>query len=196
MTKNIYCHTSQNYHASQSCHPSQKGLAGFTLLELLTTILIVGVLAAISVPSFDAQHHRIKAKAERDSLFQDLRLARSHTITRSGTVSLCPSNPAKGTTCENGGWEDGWLMYVDLNRNGQFDSADTLIKQHQKNGKRIKLISRPAVTRLTYTAEGQAQLSSGDVQILFCFGTQALSFSLARAGHTRLEPEQSQAECS
>jgi len=47
------------------------GSQGFTLLELMIVVIILGVLAAIAVPSFQGQYHQSKS-AEAQALLRDI----------------------------------------------------------------------------------------------------------------------------
>jgi prepilin-type N-terminal cleavage/methylation domain-containing protein len=53
---------------------------GFTLLELLVAVALVGVLAAIAVPSFQRQIERWRLGAAARQLVMDLKVARSRAI--------------------------------------------------------------------------------------------------------------------
>ena len=76
---------------------------GFTLVEMLVTLSIVGILTAIAAPSFTSliasQNIRISASMLQSSLLQ----ARSEAIKRNTVVTVSP----------NGGqWASGWTVTV------------------------------------------------------------------------------------
>jgi type IV fimbrial biogenesis protein FimT len=89
--------------------------AGWTLLELLVTLLVIGVLAGWGLPTF-ATVSRNAAQTSRVNLFiQAIYLARSEAIKRNGVVSLCPT--ANGAFCQPGNdWRSGWLVFVNDDR--------------------------------------------------------------------------------
>lgn len=48
--------------------------SGFTLLEMMVTVVLIAVLAAIALPSFMGETRKTKASAEVQPLFNDLRV--------------------------------------------------------------------------------------------------------------------------
>jgi type IV fimbrial biogenesis protein FimT len=76
--------------------------AGFSLVELVVTIAVVGILAAIAIPSFSAMVANNKAKGIATDLYFDLAKARSEAVKRNMDVTLSPSDD---------GWKKGWTIY-------------------------------------------------------------------------------------
>jgi prepilin-type N-terminal cleavage/methylation domain-containing protein len=56
---------------------SQKGI---TLVELLTTVVIIGIVAAMAVPKFQIAFERIKFRSANREITSSLRLARSYAV--------------------------------------------------------------------------------------------------------------------
>jgi prepilin-type N-terminal cleavage/methylation domain len=80
---------------------------GFTLVELATTVTLLGILLAIAIPSFRSLILNQGVKAAAFDLFSALQYARSEAIKRPGeTVSL----KAGDTTANNGQWSKGWRL--------------------------------------------------------------------------------------
>jgi type IV fimbrial biogenesis protein FimT len=83
---------------------------GFTLLELMVTLTVAGVLLSVGVPSFFDVIRNSRAAANANELVTALSIARSEAIRRGARVSICRS--ANGAAC-GGTWQQGWIVFLD-----------------------------------------------------------------------------------
>ena len=100
-----------NPHANQAAERLERRARarGLTVIELMTALVVVGVLVAIAVPSYKNAQLSSRLSASANDLFASVQLARSEAIKRNVAVTLCAS--ANGSTCTaTGGWEQGWVL--------------------------------------------------------------------------------------
>jgi len=91
-----------------------KKYSGFTLIELMITLFIVGVLLAVGVPSLKTFMQGNQLIASTNELLSALHVARSEAIKLNSRVTICESS--NGTSCSTtGSWKDGWIVFVDAN---------------------------------------------------------------------------------
>ncbi len=76
-------------------------LQGFTLIELIVAIVIVGILASLAIPSFQDLMAGVRVRSTAESFNQGLQFARSEAIKRNSRISF--KFPANGDT--TGSWE-------------------------------------------------------------------------------------------
>jgi prepilin-type N-terminal cleavage/methylation domain-containing protein len=95
---------------------NKRNQCGFTLIELMTTLLVAGVVRGIGVPTFNQFIATNQMVSGVNDLTSSLHLARTEAVKRRANVTICPSaNPfADPPACDNtGSFADGWIIFVD-----------------------------------------------------------------------------------
>lgn len=107
------------------CRTARKG---FTIVELMVTVAVLGVLAALALPAFGQLLARQRVSAARGDLFATLMLARSQALDLGQRVAVCPS--ADALTCrQDSRWEGGWLLFVDANFDRRRGPNEEILQQ-------------------------------------------------------------------
>jgi type IV fimbrial biogenesis protein FimT len=78
-------------------------VAGFTLIEMLTVLTVVGILAMTAAPSFSPLIASKRAEAAATDLYVALVTARGEATKRNADATLAPNT---------GGWQLGWQVSV------------------------------------------------------------------------------------
>jgi len=85
---------------------------GFTLYELLTTMLIVGVVLSLGVPSMRSFNQNSRMTAAANDLHGSFHLARSEATRAKTNITICASadSMTANPTC-GGQFEAGWVVF-------------------------------------------------------------------------------------
>jgi len=90
----------------------KRNAAGFSLIELLVSLTVLGMLAAVGVPSFSQMLERQRIEAVMQRLETDLTSARNTAMTRRVPVVVCPRD-AHGECQPDLDWRHGWMLMLD-----------------------------------------------------------------------------------
>ncbi|MDR0215761.1 MAG: GspH/FimT family pseudopilin [Comamonas sp.] len=105
---------------------------GFTTIELLVTVTVLAVLAAVATPSFTPLIERWQVRQVSEELQSTLYFARSEALKRGGGITILRNSSTDNCTIsdtDTSAWNCGWVVFVDKNSNGTRDSGDEVLQQ-------------------------------------------------------------------
>lgn len=106
--------------------PENLAIRGFTLMELLITLAVAGILLGIAAPDFSEAIKQSRQDSRVLELNGALNFARSEAIKQSSRVSVCARN--SDTSCGTN-WNKGWIVFVDNEANaGVIDATENVLK--------------------------------------------------------------------
>lgn len=110
--------------------PAYRHVAGFTLLELMAAIAVLGVLLGLAVPSFTEVIRNNRTAAQANDLIGALHLTRSEASKRGMPISICAADAAQAACAgaAQANWANGWIVFTDREGNpGVIDGGDMIL---------------------------------------------------------------------
>lgn len=164
-------------------HPALEG--GFTLLELMITLLLVGIIAAWGLPNFQALGKRTAQTSEVNRLQSTFALARNTAISQRSQITLCPAAENRRACHDDWGGE---LMIVRGNKTEGISADDILRIVPAQQGTQVAYSrgwSRIRFSALGYTSgfNGSFAICSGNSTE----GTQGKRLVLSQLGRLRID---------
>lgn len=97
-----------------------EGLRGFTFLEVLMALLVIGIIAAFAIPAFSTWLPDYRLKAAVRDLFSSFQLAKI-AATKNGTYStICFRQPMGSKTYS-------YVVFVDANNDLEYDPGEEVL---------------------------------------------------------------------
>ena len=121
--------------------------AGLTLVELLTTLAVAGILVASASGGAGHLLGQHRASAAVNQMLGAIRFARHAAVAHRSPATLCPAdgaqslqpgsprgNPSRESCGRRNTWHNGALVFLDRNANGRFDGSDVLLRRMPRLG--------------------------------------------------------------
>jgi type IV fimbrial biogenesis protein FimT len=136
---------------------------GFTLIELMTSLTVAGILAAIAVPAFNSFLQNDRDTGQVNSLVGSLSYARSEAVKRASTNGITVCQSLDSVNCDAGPWTEGWIVtYID-----PVTPANTIVLQAipaLSGTNTVTPVVGPA-TGITFASNGGASLAPFTLRI-------------------------------
>ncbi|MCK7498710.1 MAG: GspH/FimT family pseudopilin [Comamonadaceae bacterium] len=101
--------------------------SGFTLMELIVTMALAAVVLTLGIPMFSRCYPQQSPCSDGKRVRWRAPTGPSEAIKRGVRVTLCKS--MDGTGCASGGgYEQGWIVFVDPNDNATVDAGGAIIR--------------------------------------------------------------------
>ncbi|OYY73478.1 MAG: hypothetical protein B7Y40_09210 [Gammaproteobacteria bacterium 28-57-27] len=156
---------------------------GFTLLELLVSMAILGILLGFALPSFQTLLERMALSASVQKFNAHLALARNSAIMRNQRVTLVRLSSTD--------WSQGWVLFTDANHNAVQDIGENLLAQGEPSGSTRIYGNGQMAQYVSFDALGQpVQLNGAFLAGTMLFCTQhnyAQTLVMSRTGRVRLD---------
>jgi type IV fimbrial biogenesis protein FimT len=164
---------------------------GFTLVELMIALVIFSLSLAAALPAYRDWIAAQQLANHAHFIVDTLHVARSEAVKHGYRVDVCKTRDKLQCT-DRGGWDQGWLMFVDETRSGQIEE-DTIVL-HREGAARDGITvhgNHPVEDYVSYTGLGHARLLSGALQmgtfVLCKSGQDALNVVLSNGGRARID---------
>ncbi len=135
--------------------------SGFTLVELLITVAVFGILAAIAFPQMTGYSDNNRLVNQINNLSANLQYARSEAIRRVRNITV---ETLDGTNK----WQSGWQVYIDSDNSGTAQASE-LLRVVASLGTTTTFLGSGAVpNRVIFTPNGRSNvtINAGETFVL------------------------------
>lgn len=166
-------------------------MRGFTLAELLVAVAVLGILLTLAAPDLRAMIRNNRLATLSNQLVVSLQYARTEAVKRAATVSVCKTADASAPSpvcASSGGWEGGWLVFLDGGTAGVIDGADQRLQVAQVDGGGASIMGDTALASFAGFNSRGAAVNGASGVITLCLDGVRRDVAISATGHVKVTP--------
>ena len=125
---------------------------GFTLIELMISVSVTSILAALAIPNYSQFIVQMRVDNEISQLHRILLITRNAAINSGQKAIVCPLDESQQCTSQ---WQNELSVFIDVNDNKTFDGNEKIIRIRPAIKTNDKLIYGKGRTKITFKPTGQ-----------------------------------------
>jgi len=135
---------------------------GFTLYELLITLLVLGVVLTFGIPNLSEFTQNSRLAGASNDLLASFQLARSEAARSKTNITICASNNSLDANANCGGtWDDGWIVFIDMNGDlTRAGAGENVLRAYPAPPSGVSVLPDNGATYFSFAGTG---LGRGDV---------------------------------
>ncbi|MFT5501211.1 MAG: type IV fimbrial biogenesis protein FimT [Woeseiaceae bacterium] len=138
-----------------------KNQSGFTIYELMITMLIIGIILTIGVPNLSEFTQNSRLTSTSNDLHSSFQLARSEAARAKSNITICASvNSLDPAAACGGTFNDGWIIFVDTNGDLVRDAGENILRAHPPVASGVTVTTNGGSNYFSFAGTG---LGRGDI---------------------------------
>ena len=136
---------------------------GFTLYELMITVMIVGVILTFGIPNLTAFTQNSRMTSSANDLHAAFHLARSESARARTNITICASADPMGAGSDcDGTWDQGYIVFIDDNGDrARAGANETVLRAHPPADTGVMLRIANNATYFMYASTGLGRQDTG-----------------------------------
>ncbi len=156
---------------------------GITLIEMMMTVAIAGILIAMGVPALGSMLARSHRQSAEGALRASLMHARELAITRSEQVVVCPTRDGRRCSSDDL-WQGGWMIGPDADHDRE---PDAILARFDAMPTNMHIVSSQGRPRVVFQPDGSAGGSNAQLTICHTDGVkEGRAVIVANSGRVRI----------
>lgn len=153
---------------------SKQTVKAFTIIELMTTVAIVAIMAAIAVPGMKNLIQNNRLVGFSNDIVSSVSAARNEAIGSRQQVTI---------EAVSSDWAQGWRVFIDANESGSFDTGEEIVREIEAYPNSMTVRASPG-SSIVFTSRGIMSNLGGWGTLTMCDDRDAgRSINIAGAGN-------------
>jgi type IV fimbrial biogenesis protein FimT len=132
---------------------------GFTLLELVIVIAILGITTAFAAPELGTMIKNNRISGGASDFVAALQFAKAESAAQLNNVVICKKNATSNGCTAGGDWQQGWIVFADTNGDAGFTAGEAILLNHEALHDNITFGGTAGVTNsITYRSSGTTSI--------------------------------------